>query len=287
MSFHDKQIKMKVNEMDVFYREHGAGNPVLMIHGNPGSHQDFDELAKAMAAKGFKCIVPDRPGHGKNVKVPNLIDGKYNATGFFAELIDRICDGKAIVIGYSLGAYYAMKLAFAYPDKVKGLGLVAPFISAKDTDKPSSIPGMMGYPIVNKIIAAVAPIAADGKLKKHLANVFLPETLDPAKLKAYLTEYETIESVLATLIDKNELIENAVDPSKMKKLECPCVVVCGKKDMVINSVGQGEKIKQHVKHAFVENIGDGGHAMMFNPALAARIADVIINNIEPKEAANA
>jgi len=287
MSSHDKQLKMKVNEADVFYREHGSGRPVLMIHGNPGSHTDFDELAKVMAAKGFRCVVPDRPGHGKNVKIQNFVDGKYNATGFFAEMIDKVCDGKAIVVGYSLGAYYAMKLAFAYPEKVGGLALVAPFISAKETDKASSIPRMMKLPVINKIISMIAPIAADGKLKKHLANVFSPESLDPARLKAYLVEYETIESVLATVTDKNELIDSAIDPSKMKKVECPCVVICGKKDMVINSVGQGEKIKQHVKHAFVENISDGGHGMMFNAALAARIADVIITNIEPKEAVNA
>ena len=140
MSFTEKTIKLKNFDKELFYREYGEGKPVLMLHGNPGSGMDFDALAGEFAQKGFRCIVPDRPGHAQNLLIPNFINDKNTALATYIELIDLLCGGSAYTVGYSLGSYYALKLAALYPKKINGVGLITPLIFSKNTDKASLIP---------------------------------------------------------------------------------------------------------------------------------------------------
>src|SRR6186713_1070835 len=38
--------------------------PVVLLHGSPGSHHDFDRLSPPLAERGFALYAPDLPGFG-------------------------------------------------------------------------------------------------------------------------------------------------------------------------------------------------------------------------------
>jgi len=69
----------------------------------------------------FLCLAPDLPGHGAAAGVPFTLDAAAEAIG---ALIERESpDGRAIVVGLSLGAYVAIEVAARWPDRVAGLVL--------------------------------------------------------------------------------------------------------------------------------------------------------------------
>ena len=37
-------MKVKVNNVELYYEKYGIGNPIILIHGNQESHEIFDKL---------------------------------------------------------------------------------------------------------------------------------------------------------------------------------------------------------------------------------------------------
>src|SRR5436190_17174467 len=69
----------------------------------------------------FHCLTPDLPGHGRAEAVPFTVDGAAEAV---ADLIAReATDGRALIVGLSLGGYVAMALAARWPERVRGLAI--------------------------------------------------------------------------------------------------------------------------------------------------------------------
>ena len=66
----------------------------------------------------FRCVTVDLPGHGSRKGHGYTLD--VAATGV-AEAIDRAADGRAVLVGLSLGGYTAMTVAGRFPEMVRGL----------------------------------------------------------------------------------------------------------------------------------------------------------------------
>jgi pimeloyl-ACP methyl ester carboxylesterase len=91
---------------------------IVFLHG---TRLTGGEWAAHVAALGdtFHCLAPDLPGHGVAAGMPFSVEG---AAGRIADLIEREAhDGRAVLVGLSLGGYVAMAVAAAWPDRVAGL----------------------------------------------------------------------------------------------------------------------------------------------------------------------
>jgi pimeloyl-ACP methyl ester carboxylesterase len=72
-------------------------------------------------APDHRVLAVDLPGHGDRAAEPFTLEGAARLTG---ELITRhATDGRAVVVGLSLGGYVAMALAELEPQRVRGLVL--------------------------------------------------------------------------------------------------------------------------------------------------------------------
>lgn len=97
------------------WREAGTGRPLLLLHGWSVPGLAFAGQA-ALAARGYRVIVPDHAGHGLSVRwravaggtIAGLADG-------VAGLIDALALRDAIVVGWSMGAMVAWELARGRP----------------------------------------------------------------------------------------------------------------------------------------------------------------------------
>ena len=50
----------------IYYKDWGQGRPVVLVHGWPLSSDTFDDVALALADKGFRAIAHDRRGFGRS-----------------------------------------------------------------------------------------------------------------------------------------------------------------------------------------------------------------------------
>ena len=108
-----------VNDIKVYYEIYGAGEPLLLLHGNSGSIESFlcqiPELSKH-----FKVIAVDSRGQGKSTDSDKEITYALMASDM-SELIDKLNLGSVYAVGWSDGGNVGLELAFAHPQKVKKL----------------------------------------------------------------------------------------------------------------------------------------------------------------------
>lgn len=121
--------KITVGEDSLFYAY--SGNPekvgLLFIHGTPGGWGAFEHyLANARLQNDFFMVSIDRLGWGNSPIPGKRINGEFapqsNSVG---QLLNRYPNKKWILVGHSLGASIAPKVALDFPGNVGGLLLLA------------------------------------------------------------------------------------------------------------------------------------------------------------------
>lgn len=111
-----------VNGQRIFYRVHGEGKPLILLHGgiNPDSFGD----TLAALARDRRVIAPHLQAHGRTPDTARPLRAESLADDV-AALIRHLGLGAADVMGYSLGAGVALQVAIRHPDVVDRLVLVA------------------------------------------------------------------------------------------------------------------------------------------------------------------
>ncbi len=107
----------------VWFDEQGGGPALLLIHGGAVDGRFFDDIVPTLAA-AFRVIRMDLWGHGHS---PDR-EGPFSLDSFAAdaaELIERVADGRAHVVGHSIGAVVALTLALQRPELVDRLVLAS------------------------------------------------------------------------------------------------------------------------------------------------------------------
>jgi pimeloyl-ACP methyl ester carboxylesterase len=101
---------------------------ILFVHGAPGSADNFHRyLADSALRRRARLISLDRPGYGYSNygdAEPSLARQAEAAL----TIMDRYPSAPAILIGHSYGGPVAAKVAMDYPERVRGLVMLAPVI---------------------------------------------------------------------------------------------------------------------------------------------------------------
>ena len=109
------------------YRQYGdpEGTPVMFFHGYPGSNRDFAFVDPKDLARTHHCsvIATSRPGYGESTDKPGrqLLDWPTDV----CELADALQIDKFAVVGYSGGGPYALACAYAIPERLTSVVVVA------------------------------------------------------------------------------------------------------------------------------------------------------------------
>ncbi len=109
----------QVNGVNLYYETHGAGRPLILLHGGLGSGEMFGPLLPTLAER-HQVIAVDLQGHGRTADIDRPIDIRLMADDI-AALIDHLGLDKPDLVGYSLGGGVALQTAVKYPAKVRRL----------------------------------------------------------------------------------------------------------------------------------------------------------------------
>ena len=120
-------------------RDEGAGHPVLLLHGFTGTSDAWDTIGADLVAR-HRILVPCLPGHGGTTAPPEAMSVEATADALAALLAARDA-APAHVVGYSLGARVALRLAVAHPEVVDRLVLESPSAGPADRGRASRPPG--------------------------------------------------------------------------------------------------------------------------------------------------
>ena len=112
-----------VNGINLYYETHGAGRPLILLHGGLGSGEMFGPILPALTAD-HQVIAVDLQGHGRTADIDRPIDTRLMADDI-AALIEHLGLEKPDVMGYSLGGGVAFQTAVRHPEVVRRLVLVS------------------------------------------------------------------------------------------------------------------------------------------------------------------
>lgn len=92
-------------------------NAIVFLHGMRVSRRMWQPQIEALAAE-FRVIAVDLPGHGELRGEPFHVD---RCVAQIAGIVDEEANGRALVVGLSLGGYMAMEFGERHPRKAAGL----------------------------------------------------------------------------------------------------------------------------------------------------------------------
>jgi len=110
---------VRANEIDIYYEEHGSGEPLLLVMGWGGNAESWKPQIPGLA-EHFRVIVFDTRGVGRTsapagpYRIPEMAS---DAIG----LLDALQVAKAHVFGISMGGMIAQEMALARPERIETL----------------------------------------------------------------------------------------------------------------------------------------------------------------------
>jgi pimeloyl-ACP methyl ester carboxylesterase len=107
----------EVNGINLYYETHGAGRPLVLLHGGLGSGEMFGPILPALSERHL-VIAPDLQGHGRTADIDRPLDVRLMADDIGA-LIDHLGLDAPDVMGFSLGGGVALQTAVKYPSRVR------------------------------------------------------------------------------------------------------------------------------------------------------------------------
>jgi non-heme chloroperoxidase len=133
----------KENSYDIqlFYKDQGAGQPIVFSHGWPLTADDWDSQLMFFAERGFRVIAHDRRGHGRSSQTwgGNDMD-TYVAD--LAKLTEALDLKNAVHVGHSTGGGEAARYAARHQERVAKLVLISaiPPLMLKTANNPLGLP---------------------------------------------------------------------------------------------------------------------------------------------------
>jgi non-heme chloroperoxidase len=127
--------------VDLYYEDHGSGNPVVLIHGYPLSGASWEKQAAALLNAGYRVITYDRRGFGKSSQPTT----GYNYDTFAGDLHNLVSELKLTdftLVGFSMGggevARYIGKYGSEGVSKAVIISGVPPYL-LKTADNPEGV----------------------------------------------------------------------------------------------------------------------------------------------------
>ena len=106
-----------VGDLKMYYEIHGAGRPLVLLHGAFMSAKFYPSLAE-----GRQVIVVDLQGHGRTADVDRPFSFEQMADDV-AALLQQLKIGQTDIFGYSMGGKVGLALTIRHPELVRRLAI--------------------------------------------------------------------------------------------------------------------------------------------------------------------
>ncbi|MEX1246446.1 MAG: alpha/beta hydrolase [Thermoanaerobaculia bacterium] len=257
--------KENSGNIDLYYEDHGAGKPVILVHGWPLSGRSWEKQVPALLDAGYRVITYDRRGFGESSKPTFGYDYDTFAADLHA-LVTRLDLRDAALVGFSMGGgEVARYLGTHRSERVRKagfLGAIPPFL-LKTPDNPSGVDGAV-FDGTKKGLAADRPAF----LSAFFQNFYNVDVLGGKRVSDDLVRLSwsiaigasprgTLECVSAWLTDFRR---------DLAKIDVPTLVVHGDADRIVPLDATGRLTHEAVAGSELVVVKDAPHGLTWTHA---------------------
>jgi pimeloyl-ACP methyl ester carboxylesterase len=252
---------LEIGGVRLHYIERGAGDALVLLHGNGSMIQDFDSSGLIdLAAKTHRVITFDRPGFGHSERPRGTVWTAAAQAELIYLALERLGISRSTVLGHSWGASVAIAFALRYPSAVTRLVLASGYYypTLRADAALMSIPAA---PLIGDVLSfSISPIASRLMWPGLTRKIFEPASA-PKKFAAFPRELAVRPSqIRASAGDAALMIPNAIEfRNQYKTLEMPVGIIAGEGDRIIDIDQQSARLHQDIPHSKFYRIPAAGH----------------------------
>lgn len=252
--------------IDLYYEDHGAGQPVVLIHGYPLDGASWEKQTAALLEAGYRVITYDRRGFGKSSKPAAGYDYDTFAADLDTvlttlELQDVVLAGFSMgtgEVGRYLGTYGSARIA-----KAVFLGSLEPYLLQAD-DNPTGVP----QEVFDGLLAAVTAdrYAFFTEFFKNFYNA--DDLLGTPRLSQ-----EVINAGWNLAVSASPVAAAAAQPTwltdfrqDIPKIDVPALIVHGTADNILPIDATGRQFAKALPSAEYVEIEGAPHGLLWTHA---------------------
>jgi pimeloyl-ACP methyl ester carboxylesterase len=267
---------VSVDGVRLHYLERGVGSPVVLLHGNVVTAEDFElSGVLGLVATRHRVIAFDRPGFGYSDRPHGRAWNPATQAAVLRNAFAALGIERPIVLGHSWGTLVALALALNHPDTLSGLVLLSgyyrPTLRADVLlSAPGAIPGIgdvMRYTVSPLIGAALLPLI----IKGMFAPRPVPErfaTGFPRGLPVRPQQIRAESQDGATMVPAVEGMRH-----HYRELRIPVVIMAGTKDRVVDVGRHAIWLHGEIPDSILQLVPDVGHMIQY--AVPEQVAEAI------------
>jgi pimeloyl-ACP methyl ester carboxylesterase len=256
----------KSNGIEVYFEEHGEGEPLLLIMGLAGDSVAWLFQRDAFAAK-YRTIVFDNRGVGRTSKP----DGPYTIAAMADDavgVLDALDIPRAHVVGVSMGGMIAQELALRHPQRIRGLVLGCTYakpddgVTATFDDSLAFFGGTKGADGAIQVdLSNLDPMAFIGRL---LPLTFTPQFImtELPKLMQVFSGVMTHGFDLRAIMAQVAATQGHDTVDRLSQINAPTLVLTGDSDMLIPPANS-DVLAAAIPGARLQKISGGSHGFNF------------------------
>jgi non-heme chloroperoxidase len=266
-SAHDLRSYITVGQenstpIDLYYEDHGAGRPVVLIHGFPLDGASWEKQARTLLAAGHRVITYDRRGFGKS---------SQPATGYhydtFAEdlhkLLTELDLRDVALVGFSMGGGEVARYLGNYgSERVRKAVFISPIVPLvlKTPDNPAGVEA--------KVFEGIAAdVRAD---RPAFLTAFLKEFYNLDLLGGRLISDQAVQlswtvAVGASATATHDCVATWMTDFRkdVARVDVPTLVIQGDADRILPIAATGLALSKAVKGARLVTIEGGPHGILW------------------------
>jgi non-heme chloroperoxidase len=258
-------------DIELYYSDHGAGQPVVLIHGYPLSGRGWDKQVPALLDAGYRVITYDRRGFGKSSQPAEGYDYDTFAADLSA-LLEQLDLRDAVLVGHSMGTGEVTRYLGRYGSARVAQGvLVAPIppFLLQTPDNPDGVPQSLfdGF-------AAAATADTPAWMKGFLDNFYNFDSLRGTLIsdQAFQTSWNLAVTASATAAVACIGTWATDFRADLPEIDVPILVIQGDADQVLPLDKTGRRLPGLIKDAQLVVIEGGPHAIPWTHAAQVNTA---------------
>lgn len=257
---HVKVGEENSNDINIYFEDHGRGQPVVLIHGYPLSGTSWEKQEAVLLNAGFRVITYDRRGFGRSSK-PS-IDYNYEAfTEDLSTLMNHLDLRDAILVGFSMGSgevvRYLARHGTGRVSRAVLMGPIPPFLM-KTNDNPEGL-DVSVFQGFQKEILKDRPAF----LRQFLETFFNYDVLKGERISEHALEAHFLVANTASAKATHDCVSTWLTDFRedLKNLNLPLLIMHGDADRILPYDLTAKRLATLLPEAKVVTIKEGPHAI--------------------------